>query len=112
MKKGFTLIELIIVIAIIGILSTVGILNLTSLRDRAKKAAFKASVGEYLPKFLSDCEVGNITATDTTVIDFGAITQSCGTSGTGIFSMPVTALSVTGCAGTLSNTGTTFTGCD
>ncbi|MDI6785315.1 MAG: type II secretion system protein [bacterium] len=44
-QKGFTLIELMIVIAIIGILSVVAIPKFVDLVDKAKEAATKGSLG-------------------------------------------------------------------
>ena len=43
-QNGFTLIELMIVVAIVGVLSAVGLPELTKAQDRAKVAAAKAEV--------------------------------------------------------------------
>jgi len=43
-KNGFTLIELMVVVAIVGVLSAVGLPQLLSAQDKAKDAAAKAEV--------------------------------------------------------------------
>jgi type IV pilus assembly protein PilA len=44
-KRGFTLVELMIVVAIVGVLATLGIVGYKSLMNRAKSAEAKANVG-------------------------------------------------------------------
>ena len=46
MKKGFTLLELIIVVIIIGILATLGLTQYTSVVEKGRSAEAKAILGE------------------------------------------------------------------
>ncbi len=46
MKKGFTLVELMIVIVIVGILASIIIANMTSSRNRAKDSSIQQSLRE------------------------------------------------------------------
>ena len=48
-KEGFTLAELLVTIAIIGILATVAVVNLNSARDKAKLAAVTAQMNSVIP---------------------------------------------------------------
>ena len=52
MKKneiGFTLVEMLVVIAIIGILSSVAVVNLNSARNKSKMAAIKTQLNSVIP---------------------------------------------------------------
>ena len=55
-EKGFTLVELMIVIVIVGILSGVALPNFISQRDKAKLAAWNAQADNIVKA----CEVANI----------------------------------------------------
>jgi len=67
-QKGFTLIELMIVIAIIGILAAIAIPQFTSLRTRGYNAAAKADVKNAYTAamaFFSDSPAASVASTAT-----------------------------------------------
>ena len=122
--RAFTLIELLIVIAIIGILASVVLVSLGAGRERAKVARFKAVVHSIQTKAIEVCDTSVLDYTDVTgsfgtypvdidaagIVDNG---QVCGPTATQTFSFDVPSLNLTTvCTATVTETGiTTFTGC-
>ena len=81
-QNGFTLIELMVVVAIVGVLSAVGLPELTKAQDRAKDAAATATLTNAAKECSLDLISGVATADITTFDTFTqTITGTCEVGG-------------------------------
>jgi len=113
-KKGFTLIELMVVVAIIGVLALLGLRMYTGQQDKAKTAIIKANVGTIqtlIQAELADSSVASVQAmwaAGTLVTNSGIHNPVLGAIQA---SSPIAAGTVLADAGLVwaNNDGTTFT---
>ena len=76
-KKGFTVVELVIVIAVIAILSAVLIPTFSNLINKANESALQQNITNAYTEYVIDTEGGNIVAKNTVVIaDKDSLTAS------------------------------------
>ena len=95
-QNGFTLIELMVVVAIVGVLSAVGLPQLTKAQDRAKNSTAVATltnaakecslaliIGEADYDFASDSPFADVTGNGTAVCEAGVTMSLVSESGAG-----------------------------
>jgi type IV pilus assembly protein PilA len=70
-KKGFTLIELMVVVAIIGILALLGLRVYTGQQQKAKEAIVKANAGTVQTLIQAELADGTISSAAQAVTDIG-----------------------------------------
>ena len=77
-KKGFTLAELLVVVAIIGVLVAISIPIFTSQLEKAKEATDQANLRSLYAECASSALTGTASSTGVTVTNAGGVTTATG----------------------------------
>jgi type IV pilus assembly protein PilE len=100
MRKGFTLLELIIVIIIIGVLATLGFVQYSAVIEKARGAEARAVISTLRSQAAAKNMEGSTAAITATDLGIGAgIPSGCGTNQTtNYFSYGIGACTTTACS--------------
>jgi len=103
-QKGFTIIELIIVIAVITILASIVLINVTAYLSQSKDAAIKGNMASIISNAAAYFESNSGSYTDTAGTDTGFC-------GDGKFTVPLSAMTAAGSTVVQYCTPATFCAC-
>jgi len=88
-KKGFTLVELLVVIGIIGILSTLAVISLNNAREKSRDAKRVSDIKQIqtaLEMYFVEVDTYPVQGTDATPIELGGASAQALSSGAGFSS--------------------------
>lgn len=89
-QRGFTIVELLIVIVVIGILAAITIVAYNGIQQRAKNAQVIAGVNMYIKAFMSYSTINSTYPTNAGCLGSGYPSNQCWTGANGVFATDAT----------------------